>query len=347
LKAAIRCHIIALVVCAVTALAQTQSATVRGLVFDPSGRPVPNSTITVRNIDQKRDWQTLTNDSGAYNLPQLPPGPYMLRATAPGFKAQERTDLLLHVAQVAEVNLTLSLGDVAEVVSVTVQTPLLEAGTSSLGEVVNSLVTTALPLNGRNSLQLISLVPGVNVTPSFRTASVGSANSDAVAFNINGGRNLQNMILLDGSPQEVPAFNEAAFVPPPDAVQEFKVHTNTPPAEYGRTAGGVINIVHRSGSSAFHGSAYEFFRNDKLDANNFFANRNRRARRRFATTRSAPLLADRCPEAPLKFAPLATIPIFALTPSTLSVLPLSREPLTLNCPCCVVLAGVGTTPGVS
>jgi outer membrane receptor protein involved in Fe transport len=261
--------------------AQTQAATLRGVVQDRTEKAVANAAVTLTNIAQQRSWKTVTNEVGVYNLVQIPPGDYDLAVELDQFKKYQQRGLTLEVAQVAELNVTMDVGSVTEVVSVTANAPLLESATSTLGEVVNSRAAESLPLNGRNILELIQLVPGVNAAPNFRNSLVAAGTSDSVSFNINGGRNFANMIMLDGSPQEVPAFNQAAFVPSPDAIQEFRVQTNSMPAEYGRTSGGVINIIQRSGTRDFHGTAYEFLRNDKLDANNFFSNRNGRARAPF------------------------------------------------------------------
>ena len=193
---------------------------------------------------------------------------------ADGFKRFTRSGLVLEVAQVLELGVTLELGTVLESISVTAEAPLLQTADSTLGEVVNAITSEDLPLNGRNTLQLVALVPGVNTAPRFRTAVAGNGNIYAVAFSSNGGRSLSNMVMLDGSPQEVMGYNQAAYVPTPDALQEFKVQTNVLPAEYGRTGGAVVNMVSRSGTSGFHGVLYEFLRNDILDANGFFNNRN-------------------------------------------------------------------------
>jgi hypothetical protein len=254
--------------------AQTQSAAVRGVVQDATGQSVSTARATLTSVSQRRSWSATTNESGVYSLVQVPPGDYDLAVEAKGFKRFERRGLTLQVAQVAELDINMELGALSETVTVTAQAPLLESGTSTLGEVVNARTAEALPSNGRNLLQQVQLVPGVNSTPVLATASIGMGNTNSVAFNINGGRNVSNMILVDGSPQETPNFNEPAYVPTPDAVQEFKVQTNTLPAEYGRTGGGIINILHRSGTRDFHSTLYEFLRNDKLDSNNFFSNRN-------------------------------------------------------------------------
>jgi hypothetical protein len=261
--------------CALPLKAQTQSAAARGVIQDATGRAVSTAKVALTSVTQRRSWSATTNESGIYSLVQIPPGEYDLSVEAQGFKKFERRGLTLQVAQIAEIDISLEIGAVTETVTVTAQAPLLESGTSTLGEVVNARTTESLPLNGRNILQQVQLIPGVNSTPVLATASIAMGNTNSVAFNINGGRNVSNMILVDGSPQETPNFNEPAYVPSPDAVQEFKVQTNTLPAEYGRTAGGIINILHRSGTRDFHGTLYEFFRNDKLDANNFFSNRNR------------------------------------------------------------------------
>ncbi|MCP5114758.1 MAG: hypothetical protein GY953_28345, partial [bacterium] len=168
---------------------------------------------------------------------------------------------------------TLELGQVTETVEVTAETPLLETASSALGEVVNSITTENLPLNGRNVIQLVHLTPGINTVRNVRNSGNGMGIG-AIAFSANGGRNASNMIMVDGSPQEVMGFMQPAYVPSPDAVQEFKVQTNNLQAEHGRTGGAVVNIVHRSGTSDFHGVLYEFLRNDAFDANGFFRNKN-------------------------------------------------------------------------
>jgi hypothetical protein len=151
---------------------------------------------------------------------------------------------------------------VKETVQVTADAPLLEAASSAIGEVVNHLTSTALPLNGRDVMQLVALTPGINSAPPDHSAQpFASGNIASNKFSANGGRDGSNMVLLDGSPQEVMGYNQPGYVPPPDAVEEFKVVSNTMSAEYGRTGGAVISMVHRAGTKDFHGDAYEFLRN--------------------------------------------------------------------------------------
>jgi hypothetical protein len=253
---------------------QTQSATVRGTVTDASGAVIASATLTLTNIDQQRPWNAKTNETGEYLFTQIPPGRYRLTVEASGFKKFQRETFTLEVAQIAEMRIQLELGSLTEVVEVTGETPMIETASSTLGEVVNSRTTESLPLNGRNVLQLVQLTPGINTTSSYRSASTADGSIASNGFSANGGRNVSNSIMLDGSPQEVMGYNQPAFIPSPDAVQEFKVQTNSLSAEYGRTGGAVVNVVHRSGTSHFHGVLYEFLRNDAFDANGFFDNRN-------------------------------------------------------------------------
>jgi hypothetical protein len=191
--------------------AQTQSAAVRGVVQDATGQSVSTARATLTSVSQRRSWSATTNESGVYSLVQVPPGDYDLAVEAKGFKRFERRGLTLQVAQVAELDINMELGALSETVTVTAQAPLLESGTSTLGEVVNARTAEALPSNGRNLLQQVQLVPGVNSTPVLATASIGMGNTNSVAFNINGGRNVSNMILVDGSLADQPALGAALF----------------------------------------------------------------------------------------------------------------------------------------
>ena len=262
-------------------LAQTQTATVRGEVTDSTGAVIPGAALVLTNLDQNRPWEVESNATGAYVFQQIPPGNYSLAVEADGFKRYERQRFILQVAQVAEINVPLEVGDLTETVEISAEAPLLATATSDLGEVVNSRTAESLPLNGRNVLQLVGLTPGINTTRNFRNSTNGNGSIAAVAFSANGGRNVANSIMLDGSSQEVMGYNQPSYIPSPDTLQEFKVQTNAFSAEYGRTAGAVVNMVTRSGGSEFHGVLYEFLRNDKLQANNWFANANGRDRAPF------------------------------------------------------------------
>jgi hypothetical protein len=279
--------------------AQSEAATLRGVVHDTSQAIVPAAVVTLTNLDQNRSWNAITNDRGEYDVEQIPPGRYSLTVESKGFKRFVQPLMTLAVNQVAEVDITLEPGSVSETVEVKAEAPLLEAASSAMGEVVNHLTTTALPLNGRNIMQLVALTPGINSPPSDHTAQPFAAgNIASIGFSSNGGRDLTSLVLLDGSPQEVMGYDQPGYVPPPDAVEEFKVITNTMSAEYGRTGGTVISMVHRAGTKDFHGDLYEFLRNDALDANDFFDNRTGKPRapfryNQFGATAGGPLTPSR------------------------------------------------------
>lgn len=278
--------------------AQTQFASVRGIVQDSSGAVVPNAALVLTNVGQNRPWNTRSNEAGAYVFLQIPPGGYKLEVEAQGFKKFAREGMTLQVAQIAELNVTLELGAITETIQVAAETPLLETASSTLGEVVNAMTSENLPLNGRNVLQLVALTPGINANTNFYNSGSGGGSINAVGFSANGGRNVATAVMLDGSPQEVMGYNQPAYVPSPDALQEFKVQTNSMSAEYGRTSGAVVNMVHRSGGSQFHGVLYEFLRNNALDANGFFNNLNGRAKapfrfNQFGFTAGGPLTPSR------------------------------------------------------
>ena len=277
---------------------QTQTATVRGIVTDRSSAVIPNATVTLTNVDQNRTWRTTSNAEGDYVIVQIPPGNYELTAEATGFKRYQRSGLILEVAQVAELDISLELGAVTETVEVKTQAPLLETASSTLDSVVNEKTAEALPLNGRNIMLLVASSAGINTTRSFRSATSGSGSIASNAFSANGGRETSNEIMLDGSPQIVMGYNQPAYIPSPDALQEFRIQTNSLSAEYGRTGGAVVNLVHRSGTTDFHGVLYEFLRNDKFDSNTFFSNRNGNAKppfryNQFGFTLGGPLTPSR------------------------------------------------------
>jgi hypothetical protein len=290
--------LLAAALCCNPVSAQTQTATVRGAIQDASGALIPGAQLTLTNVDQNRSWRTVSNEAGEYVLLQIPPGRYTLQVEATGFKTLRRQALTLEVAQSLGLDIRMEVGNITESVQVTAEAPLLDTTSSALGEVVNARTTESLPLNGRNVLQLIALAPGINAQPGFRSNMDSNGPTSTNAFSANGGRNESSTILVDGSPQEVMGYNQAAYVPNPDSVQEFKVQTNNLAAEYGRTGGAVINAVSRSGTRQFHGVVFEFLRNDASDANGFFNNRNGRDKapfryNQFGATSGGPLSKSR------------------------------------------------------
>jgi hypothetical protein len=253
------------------ATAAAQVATLTGRVTDPSGAVVPQATVTARSVDTGISTTTETTSEGYYTLPSLPPGRYEVTIAKPGFVAVRQTGLELTVQQIARLDVALRLGAVAEAIEVQAQTPLLESESSTMGQVIGNRQVTELPLLGRNTYALAMLVPGVRNSAGVNNLVIDQIST--VAYSINGQRSTANEFLLDGAPNSAPAQNQPVVNANPDMVQEFKVETNNFSAEYGRAAGGVFNVVTRSGTNQPHFSLYEFLRNDKLNANDFFANR--------------------------------------------------------------------------
>ncbi len=254
-------------------LAQSSTATLKGLVTDASGSIVLGATVTLTRPDTTERKTVTTNDSGLYTFTFVEPSTYILEVQAEGFKTYKQTNLKLDVGQTADVPIALEVGLVSAEVTVESNSELrLETSSGALGGVIERERVESLPLNGRNLLQLASLEPGVTNTAENRDDF--PTGQQAGSFSISGGRGLTNEILFDGISAVNKADNVPAFRPSPDAIQEFRIQTNAYSAESGRSGGGAISFVTRSGTKKFRGSAYEYFRNEALDANNFFANRN-------------------------------------------------------------------------
>ncbi len=253
---------------ATAALAQTASIT--GRVTDPNGAVVPGVHVTAMSRDSGLATEGSTNQDGYYSLTSLQPGSYDLSLSKQGF-AQEREDgLQLQVQQVARLDFKLKIGAMTEKIEVTAEAPLVESEGTATGQVIPASQVQELPLLGRNPYALAMLVPGVRPDQGANNLPVDQISS--VSYSINGQRASANEFLLDGAPNTAAAQGQPVLNPNPDMVQEFKVETNNYSAEYGRAAGGVFNVITKSGSNQYHGTLYEFFRNDKLNANNFFAN---------------------------------------------------------------------------
>jgi Carboxypeptidase regulatory-like domain/TonB dependent receptor len=251
------------------AWAQISSGTIVGTVEDASGAIVPNAEITVRQIATGESRVTRTNANGAFSLPLLHPDVYDVTARANGFKARLLSGITLQVDQTVSLRITLEIGAASETVEVTGATPLVDAATSSLGQVIENKQILDLPLNGRNPFAL-GLLSG-NTTPMF------GMNSN-LPFIAGGGRFSANEVTLDGVDNNTVSNagaigrNGIAVVPSVDAVQQFKVKTSTFSAEFGHAAGAVVNATIKNGTNDFHGVLFEFLRNNALDANNFFSN---------------------------------------------------------------------------
>jgi hypothetical protein len=257
---------------------QNVYGSIAGTITDASGSVVQGANVTLTNIETGETHNMLTTGSGEYTFVNILPGRYKVEAEKTGFKKVIREPIIVEVESGLRVDIALQVGAVNQTVEVTSEAPLLQPETSSLGQVVETRTVTELPLNGRNPLALVALSAGVvpQGQPSAGNSSTGNpvgANPFAAGdFQIGGGQAGQSEILIDGVPTNGAYLNVVTVIPTQDAIQEFKVQTNNLGPEFGRFAGGVINLSTKSGTNSFHGSAYEFIRNKLLNANDFFSN---------------------------------------------------------------------------
>jgi hypothetical protein len=259
--------------CAITVLmpvtlrAQSFTASLLGDVTDVSGAAVPNATIVAINVANNQRTETRSDSTGRYVVSPLQPGVYTVEASAAGFKRFVQTSLHLAVGQQARQDISLSVGEITENVTVEAAATILETSTSTLGKVVSNRAILDLPLNSRNIYSLIYLTPGV-------AGSIGN-NYNSMSYSVNGARASMMDTLIDGATASHPTvqgYSGISAFPSVDAIGEFKVLGANFPAEYGRSAGSVLNVIYKSGTNDFHGTAYEFLRNSKLDANTFYNN---------------------------------------------------------------------------
>lgn len=252
-----------------------------GTLTDPGGAAIAGVKLTLVN-EATSDIRNATSDpAGAYQFLGLTPGTYRLEAEAAGFKRFARPGISIEVNRALRIDVPLEIGNVSERVEVVAATPLIEAQTSSLGQVVDGRKVRDLPLNGRNPLALVALSPAVIPQNGSQRAPAGQNFFAWGNFQIGGGTTNQSQTYLDGAPVNLNYANLLALVPTQDSLAEFKVQTNALSAEFGRTSGGVINLATRSGTNRFHGSVYEFLRNRALNSNTFFNNRTAVARPAF------------------------------------------------------------------
>lgn len=261
----------------IPAMAQVQNGTITGTITDPTGAIIPDAAVTVSSKTTGLVLHGKTNNSGLYTFPQLNLGNYTVTVEKPGFQ-KATTSLELTVGQTAEVSLSLTVGNENETVNVQADTAgTLDTQSSNLDYTVQSKQVDSLPLNGRNPYGLAVLAPGIAPGSNFgvgvtvaRGAVVAAATNN---FQSNGGIGGSNEILLDGVSIVVCCQGQPAVTPSVEFVNQFKVVSSSSPAQYGRTSGAVLNIVSKNGTNSLHGSVYEFLRNDKLDAANYFTKR--------------------------------------------------------------------------
>ncbi len=252
--------------------AQVDTGTILGTVADTSGAAISGATVTMTNTGTGAALSTTTGADGSYKFTPVRIGNYKLTATYKGFETVTQVDISVNIGQNVVVNFSLKPGQVSQSIEVTAAAPVLQSQDASVGQVVDSRSVNNLPLNGRNFTFLAQLAAGVN-TPQADTRG----NAASGAFSANGNRPAQNNYLLDGidnNSDTVDFLNGTNYVvlPPVDAIQEFKVQTSDFSAEFGRSGAAVLNATIKSGTNEFHGDVWEFFRNDKLDAADFFEN---------------------------------------------------------------------------
>src|SRR6266480_694829 len=262
-----------------SANAQLSAGSVTGTVRDASGSAVADASVTLRNVETTIEHKTVTNDAGNYVFLNLGPGKYALEATASGFATKRVAEFILAVNQTASIDIPLQVGSQSEVVTITAETEQLDVSTADLGTVIATKQVNDLPLNGRNFTQLLSLTPGVAPVSvgqnamGGRTGGFAAPIAEGAAFSfpsINGATNRSNYFLTDGM-NNFAAFLSTYAVPPiVDAIQEFKVVSHTDSSQFGSVLGGAVNVVTKSGTSQFHGSAWEYISNDAFDSRGQF-----------------------------------------------------------------------------
>lgn len=260
------------------------AADITGHVLDSSGAAVANARVNLTDTATSLHQTTITTSAGDYRFTHLNPGQYSLDVSSPGFKHLSRTGVTVIVGQTVTADLTLTPGGDQQTITVTADAPLLEAGTSNIQTNIAGPTVVAMPLNTRNFVELTTLAPGVELPPG------------TLLPRINGGRPRTNEYLFDGISALQPEPGQVAFFPILDDIAEFTIETNNVPAELGRFNGGVVNVATRSGSNALHGSLFEFFRNEDLNARNYFSRAGRRPEYRrnlYGATLGAPILRNR------------------------------------------------------
>ena len=270
--------------CAVSMAKAQIAADLQGKVVDASGAVVANASVVLTEDSTNFHQETTSSGAGNYAFSQLNPGTYHVDVTAGGFQHLNRTGLTATVGQTVNVDLVLSVGGEQQTVTVNADAPLLQATESDIETHIPGRTVVALPLNSRNFINLASLAPGVALPPG------------TVLPRINGGRPRTNEYLYDGISALQPEPGQVAFFPIIDDIQEFTIEADNVPAEFGRFNGGVVNVATRSGSNTFHGSLFEFFRNEDLNARNYFSRTGPKPEYRrnlYGGTLGGPLLHDR------------------------------------------------------
>src|SRR5205807_629179 len=264
--------LVALLCSANAAWGQDVTASITGTVSDPSGAAVIGATVIAKSVERGITYTAVTNDSGIYRIAQLPVGSYELKAEKTGFASVAYPAFVLTLNQVARIDVALKVGQVTQIVEVTGAAPVLKTEATQVDTIINSATNDNLPLASRNYVQLTLLAPGaVSTDPSSFNNGNNTGGYGGRPL-INGNREQANYFLLDGMDNNQVSDNLLGYTPAPDAIQEFNLITNNASAEFGNFMGGIVNATIKSGTNSFHGDVWEFFRNDKLNANSWSNN---------------------------------------------------------------------------
>jgi hypothetical protein len=289
--------------------AQSYYGSIVGTVSDASNAVIPGATVTLTNIGTKEKRTAETDAAGSYRFVNLVPAEYRLEVEMAGFKHLTREPIAIAVEAVARIDAKMEVGAVTDTIEVTAQTPLLQTESSSMSQTVEGRQAAEMPLNGRNAMNLIALVPGVVPQGSSAGAAVGNQQAADTGththvqgwgnYQIGGGIAGQSAMFLDGTPLNMGGGgNSIGLVPSQEMVQEFRVATSNVSSEFGRFSGGVVNMVSKTGTNDWHGSAYEYIRNKVLNANYFFMNaagkpRGAWVQNQFGGSFSGPIIKDK------------------------------------------------------
>ncbi len=255
-----------------TSWAQRSAAAINGTVRDPSGGVVPQATITLTNTATNVKQTGITDNAGDYVIPDIRPGTYVLRVQKEGFESVVQPAFTLQVNQSTTFNFTLRVGATTQTVTVQAVAAHLQTSTAGLGSVVTQRALNDIPLNGRNFSELLDLTPGVSPI-SVSQNSGGGYSHEIGQFtfpSVNGQTNRSNLFLTDGVIDQNSFTSTYSVAPQVDDIDEFKVQSHNDEAQFGGALGGIVNLVTRGGTNEFHGDAYDFLRNQALDARGFF-----------------------------------------------------------------------------
>jgi hypothetical protein len=250
------------------AWSQEVTAAIVGTVVDPSGAPIKDATVTVTDTERGTVRTAQTNDAGSYNITRVPVGTYEVKVSSPGFQTSVHPAFTLVLNQTARIDVAMKVGQVSQTVEVTGATPILKTEAAQVDTVIDSTTNERLPLATRNYVQLTLLAPG-SVTPNPHSFNTGDNTGSGGRPYINGNREQANNFLLDGMDNNQVSDNLLGYTPAPDAIEEFNLITQNAPAEFGNYQGGIVNTTIKSGTNSFHGTLWEYFRNDVLNSNSW------------------------------------------------------------------------------